>query len=173
MTHLIKVFMREKNFLFKLGAVLVPAVFASDSLGHALWIAPGVVLVLAVSHVWGMLMRRAVPAFDKGGFWAELPMVVMIGLAACLLDDLAARSGYGAGVLFPAALVNAGLWFRDDSFQVKSRGALWFLPAFLALAALKTSNLWPGFSDPFFIFTGAAAFLYLTGLALEKKWSSL
>jgi len=173
MPYRIKVFMKEKKFLFKLGAILVPAVFASDTPGHAMWVGPSLVFLLAVTHLWGLLLRRLAPSFERGGFWADFPLVIMIGLAACLLDDLAGRAGYGMSVLFPAALVNAGLLLRNESFYAKSKAVLWFLPPFLILSALKTMGLWPGFGEPFFVFTGTAAFLYFTGLALDKKWSSL
>jgi len=173
MPYRIKVFMKEKKFLFKLGAILVPAVFASDTPGQAMWVGPSLVFLLAVTHLWGLFMRRLAPSFEGGGFWADFPLVNMIGLVACLLDDLAGRAGYGMSVLFPAALVNAGLLLRNESFYAKSKAVLWFLPPFLILSALKTMGLWPGFGEPFFVFTGTAAFLYFTGLALDKKWSSL
>lgn len=173
MPYRIKVFMREKNFLYKLGAILVPAVFASDTPGHAMWVAPGIVFLLTVSHLWDLFTRRVMPSLEEGGFWADFSRVLIIGLAACLLDALAARAGYGMSALYPAALVNAGLLLRGETFYGKSKAVLWFLPPFLILAALKTLGPWPGFGEPFFVFAGIAAFLYLIGLALEKKWSEV
>src|SRR3989338_3037173 len=124
MPYRIKVFMKEKKFLFKLVAILVPAVFASDTPGHAMWVGPSLVFLLAVTHLWGLLLRRLAPSFERGGFWADFPLVIMIGLAACLLDELAGRVVYGMGFLFPAALVNAGLLLRNDSFYAKPKPRL-------------------------------------------------
>ncbi len=155
--------MREKDFLFKLGVVLVPAVFASSSFDQILWIAFGSVLLLV-----------AVPVLEGAGFLRQdFLQVSAAALLAALTDETARRFGVQAGVFFPVILVNAGLWFRHEPLQVKTKAALWFCFAFLGLSLLKLNGICPAFRDPFFIFSGVGGFLFLAGSALKRKWCVL
>ena len=76
--------MKEKNFLFKLGAVLVPAVFAVSSPVQSLWIAGGVALVLLITHAWGALMRRVAPSLP----WSNFPTKALNQVGDVLLGQL-------------------------------------------------------------------------------------
>ncbi len=142
--------MREKDFLFKLGVILVPAVFASSSFDQILWIAFGSVLLLV-----------AVPIFEGAGFRQDFLQVSAAALLAALADETARRFGVQAGVFFPVILVNVGLCFRREALQVRVKAALWFVFGLLVLGVFK---------DPFFIFSAVGCFLFAAGLALKRKW---
>lgn len=163
--------MKEKNFLFKLGTLLVPAVFASHSPDQALWIAFGSVLLLIAVPV--LPKGTAKNAVEGPGFLQDFLQVLAAAFLAALADETARRFGVRTGLFFFVILVNAGWSFRYEDLQVKAKAALWFCFAFLGLSMLKLNGICPAFQDPFFIFSGTGGLLLMAGFALQRKWCVL
>lgn len=164
--------MKEKQFLFRLGLILVPALFTVPSPSGGLLVAAAVLAALALLEGARFLTR-----FLPAGFWQDLAEILVI--AALLgLADWGARTYFLSlwapmGVYFQLVLLNAALALRREPVPVKWKTFLWFAFSLLGFALLRRADP-SGFTrNSFTVFFGAGMFLYGLGICFRRRWCVL
>ncbi len=161
--------MKENDFLFKLGLILAPALFASSSALEAVLIAASVAMLIFTLHAFTFASRKVFSGFFEEG-------VVLLAIAALtMMASLAVRKllcVVPIGVFFPVALANALIFLRGESLEAKGKIILWFVIALLLMSFLRDrSQILP--ESHAFIFFAIGFFLFSVRLFLKKKWCLL
>ena len=171
--------MKENEFLFRLGALLTPALLASPSVREAALVAISTFFLLILFHGFASLFEKGVRRLARPSretdFAVEAARLLVIALLASLADHAAARFCAGArnemGFFFPVVLVNVLLLLKRESLEAKGRIYLWFAFGLLAASFLKTIGYGEAASLPAGVFFFSGFFLFALGWCVKKKWA--
>lgn len=173
--------MKENDFLFKLGAVLAPAVLLGPSPEAGTLVAIAGALSLFLFHGLTVCAGK-IAAFltrfgAKLGFLGDALGVVLASILATGMNVLAQKFFYGAwfrvGLLFPVVLVHILLLTKEDDLKVKGKLALWFVFGLLVASLGARASFLPARIVPASTFLGIACFLFAVGFFLRRKWWAL
>lgn len=164
--------------MFKLGAVLAPAVLLGPSpeAGTLLALAGALALFLFHGLVWcaGKMVAMLARAGARFDFLRNILGVVLASILATAMNVLAQKFFYGAwfrvGLLFPVLLVHILLLTKEDDLKIKGKWALWFVFGLLVASLGARASFLPARIVPASTFLGIACFLFAVGFFLRRKW---
>jgi hypothetical protein len=164
--------MKEKQFLFRLGLILIPALLAVPAPSDAALVAAAAVLSVAA-----LAGARLATSRLPQGFWQDLAEVVLVA-ALIGAADWCARTFFLSlwlplGFYFQLILLNALLALRREPAAVKFKSLLWFSFVLMVFALAGKPGPAGLVRNAFTVFFGTGIFLYGLGICLKKRWCVL